>query len=72
METLIGKSAKKVNASKDKMKRSIYADINWNEPLIMLLGYRVVGKTTLLLQRLNEIGNKRIYCSLVTVYTKYQ
>jgi predicted AAA+ superfamily ATPase len=64
MEVLIEKSAKKVAASKDKMKRSLYADINWNERLIILLGYRGVGKTTILLQRLNEIDDKGIYFSL--------
>jgi predicted AAA+ superfamily ATPase len=55
-------------SSKDKMKRSLYADINWHERLIILLGYRGVGKTTILLQRLNEIGNKGIYFSLDDLY----
>lgn len=64
MESLIEKSAKKVNASKDKLKRSIYNEIQWNERLIILLGYRGVGKTTILLQRLNEIDDKGIYFSL--------
>jgi len=68
METLIEKSLKKVNPSKNKMKRSIYDEIQWNERLIILLGYRGVGKTTLLLQRLSEIGEKGIYFSLDDLY----
>lgn len=64
MDSLIEKSIKKVNASKGKIKRSIYNDIAWNERLLILLGYRGVGKTTILLQRLSEIGEKGIYFSL--------
>jgi hypothetical protein len=40
MEYLLAKSAKKVAASSEKIKRFIYNDIQWNERLILLLGYR--------------------------------
>jgi len=60
MESLLVKSNKKVAFSDNKVKRSIYHDIQWSERLILLLGYRGVGKTTLMLQRLAEFGVKGI------------
>jgi predicted AAA+ superfamily ATPase len=68
MEILLSKSVKKVASASGKAKRLIFDDIQWNERLILLLGYRGVGKTTLLLQRLQEIGNKGIYFSLDDLY----
>jgi len=68
MELLITKSAKKAASAKEKIKRLIYNDIHWSDRLILLLGYRGVGKTTLLLQRLQEIGDQGIYFSLDDLY----
>jgi predicted AAA+ superfamily ATPase len=68
MESLLFKSRKKVANSIDKIKRLIYDDIHWDERLILLLGYRGVGKTTLMLQRLREFGDKGIYFSLDDLY----
>lgn len=68
MESLLFKSNKKVANSSDKIKRLIYDDIHWDERLILLLGYRGVGKTTLMLQRLKEFGEKGIYFSMDDLY----
>jgi predicted AAA+ superfamily ATPase len=68
MESLLFKSNKKVANSIDKIKRLIYDDIHWDERLILLLGYRGVGKTTLMLQRLKEFGEKGIYFSMDDLY----
>ncbi len=68
METLLAKSAKKVVSLNGKVKRLIYDNIQWGERLILLLGYRGVGKTTIMLQRLEKIGEKGIYFSLDDLY----
>ena len=68
METLLAKSAKKVVSVNGKVKRLIYDNIQWAERLILLLGYRGVGKTTIMLQRLEKIGEKGIYFSLDDLY----
>jgi predicted AAA+ superfamily ATPase len=68
METLLAKSAKKVVSLNGKVKRLIYDNIQWTERLILLLGYRGVGKTTIMLQRLEKIGEKGIYFSLDDLY----
>ena len=68
METLLAKSAKKVVSVNGKVKRLIYDNIQWTERLILLLGYRGVGKTTIMLQRLEKIGEKGIYFSLDDLY----
>ena len=68
MEGLLTKSAKKVASVNGKVKRLIYDNIQWAERLILLLGYRGVGKTTIMLQRLEKIGEKGIYFSLDDLY----
>ena len=68
MEGLLTKSAKKVASVNGKVKRLIYDGVQWNERLILLLGYRGVGKTTIMLQRLEEFGEKGIYFSLDDLY----
>jgi hypothetical protein len=68
MEILIAKSSKKAASVSRKGKRLIYGEMQWNERLILLLGYRGVGKTTILLQRLQEVGEKGIYFSLDDLY----
>ena len=68
MISIISKSNKKASQLKEKVKRTIYSEIHWEERLILLLGYRGVGKTTLLLQRLKECGEKGIYFSMDDLY----
>jgi predicted AAA+ superfamily ATPase len=68
MEYLISKSNQKINQVKGKVKRLIFNQIHWNEKLILLLGYRGIGKTTLLLQRLEEVGKNGIYFSMDDLY----
>ena len=68
MEVLLAKSLKKLASVSEKAKRLIFNDIQWNERLIVLLGYRGVGKTTILLQRLKQCGDKGIYLSLDDLY----
>jgi predicted AAA+ superfamily ATPase len=68
MEVLFEKSLKKAASVSEKAKRLVFNDIQWNERLIVLLGYRGVGKTTMLLQRLKQCGDKGIYLSLDDLY----
>ncbi len=68
METLISKSTKKMGQVHGKVKRLIYNQITWNDRLVLLLGYKGIGKTTLLLQRLKEVGESGIYLSLDDLY----
>jgi predicted AAA+ superfamily ATPase len=68
MEQLIQKSSKKMSQVHGKVKRLIYAQITWSDRLVVLLGYRGIGKTTLLLQRLKEVGPTGIYFSLDDLY----
>lgn len=42
--------------------------IDWNQRLIMILGHRGVGKTTLILQKLKTVVEKKIYLSLDDFY----
>ena len=49
----------------DKFKRFLYKDIDFNCKLVIITGFRGVGKTTLLLQQLNtHPGETSIYLSL--------
>jgi len=54
-----------------KFKRYLYVQINWANRLIGIKGARGVGKTTLLLQRLYELGmrtQEAVYFSLDDLY----
>lgn len=68
MDLLISKSTKKMGQVRGKIKRLIYDQILWNDRLILFLGYRGIGKTTLLLQRLKEVGETGIYFSMDDLY----
>lgn len=68
MELLLDKSLKKAASVREKVKRLVYNEILWEQRLILLLGYRGVGKTTMLLQRLRAYGDKGIYLSLDDLY----
>ena len=64
MESLIQKSDRKASLVKDKVRRYLYGQIDWRQKLIVVLGYRGTGKTTLLLQYLSSTQTKGIYLSL--------
>ena len=83
MKHLIEKSDRKIQLVKGKPKRYLFDKIDWSQRLILILGYRGVGKTTLLLQYLSDSNTKGIYLSLddfffesnrliETIYTLYQ
>ncbi|MBD5274635.1 MAG: AAA family ATPase [Bacteroides sp.] len=46
------------------LKRYLYNGIAWSDRLIMIRGSRGVGKTTMLMQRCKEQGDKGLYASL--------
>ena len=64
MEKLIQKSERKVKHLSAKHRRSLYDNIDWKDRLILLLGHRGTGKTTLMLQHLKSSNDKAIYLSL--------
>ena len=68
MERLIKLSQKKINIVKTGFKRFLYREIDWDQPLILIKGYRGTGKTTLLLQHAKELSGKIIYLSLDDMY----
>lgn len=68
MESLIVKSERKSKQVKDKQKRYLFGQIDWNQRLIIVLGYRGTGKTTMLLQYLTVAQKKGIYLSLDDFY----
>ena len=68
MERLLQKSDRKATAVKGKDKRYLYHKIDWQQQLILLLGHRGTGKTTLLLQHLSESKEKGVYLSLDDIY----
>lgn len=68
MERLIQKSDRKATVVKGKYKRYLYHKIDWKQQLILLLGHRGTGKTTLLLQHLSESKENGTYLSLDDIY----
>ncbi len=56
MESLLEKSDLLVSRVEANFKRYLYPQINWKNRLTGIKGPRGTGKTTLLLQRLHEIG----------------
>jgi len=68
MEYLIEKSDRKIQFIKGKPKRYLFDKIDWEQRLVLILGYRGVGKTTLLLQYLSESNKKGVYLSLDDFY----
>ncbi len=64
MEYLINKSNKKNQHTKTDFKRYLFSKIDWQQRLILILGHRGTGKTTLILQHLKENLEKSIYLSL--------
>ena len=64
MEYLINKSNKKTQHTKTEFKRYLFSKIDWQQRLILILGHRGTGKTTLILQHLKDNLEKSIYLSL--------
>ncbi len=68
MDNLIRKSEKKTKLVQGKKRRYLYAQIDWDQRLIIILGYRGAGKTILLLQYLSSANRKGVYLSLDDFY----
>ena len=68
MEYLIEKSLRKSKLVQHKKKRYLFEQIDWQQRLILLLGYRGAGKTTILLQKLISSSKHGIYLSLDDFY----
>lgn len=68
MEKLIKKSERKLKQLTKKHHRSIFTEINWDERLVVLLGHRGTGKTTLLLQNFKSNPEHGIFLSLDDFY----
>jgi hypothetical protein len=64
MEHLKEKSERKAKLVQDKKQRYLYGQIDWTQRLIIVLGYRGTGKTTMMLQYLSSAEEKGIYLSL--------
>ena len=67
MQKLIVISERRSNQLKQQYKRFLFHEIDWNQKLIVLLGHRGVGKTTMLLQTMQQ-REKSIYMSLDNIY----
>jgi hypothetical protein len=68
MEYLIEKSTRKSGLVQVKKKRYLFDQIDWEQRLILLLGYRGTGKTTILLQQAHASSSQSIYMSLDDFY----
>ena len=68
MDRFILKSKKKRNEVSDTFVRYLWKEVDWSQRLILLLGHRGVGKTTLLLQQMKSDPTKSIYLSLDDYY----
>src|SRR6056297_1474664 len=68
MERLIKLSQRKTDTVKTDFKRFLYTEIDWRQPLTIIIGHRGAGKTTFLLQRVKELKEKAIYLSLDDIY----
>jgi Predicted ATPase (AAA+ superfamily) len=71
MEELVDNSNSLIENTSMKYSRYLYNVINWNNRLIGIKGARGTGKTTLVLQRLKHLMNKKdkvLYVSLDDLY----
>jgi uncharacterized protein len=71
MDTLLEKSDLLVSRVNNTFRRYLYNEINWENRLIGIKGARGTGKTTLMLQRLLELGKyagEAAYFSLDDLY----
>ncbi|HSF55634.1 MAG TPA: hypothetical protein VLA71_17915, partial [Algoriphagus sp.] len=68
MDRLLTISERKQQTSLPRFVRYLMEKIDWNQRLIMILGHRGVGKTTLILQKLKEVSGKKVFLSLDDFY----
>jgi predicted AAA+ superfamily ATPase len=68
MERLLAISERKQQANQPDFVRYLMEKIDWNQRLIMILGHRGVGKTTLILQKMKEVSGMKVYLSLDDFY----
>ncbi len=71
MDVLLEKSDNLIELISSKFKRYLYHRVNWNNRLSGIKGARGTGKTTMLLQRLYEMGKPAVeaaYFSLDDLY----
>ena len=71
MEHLIEKSESLTRRVKTTFRRFLLETINWDNRLVAIKGPRGTGKTTMLLQRLNDMGktaSEAVYFSLDDLY----
>ena len=64
MERLLEISLAKQGAILPKFKRYLGFEIDWTQRLLLILGHRGSGKTTLMLQRMQEIRHQMVYLAL--------
>ncbi len=71
LDSLFEKSARKLGHARAAITRSLMGEIDWNQRLIGIKGARGVGKTTLMLQRLQQLEllpNKALYASCDNIW----
>jgi uncharacterized protein len=68
MDRLLTISERKLRTSMPAFVRYLMEKIDWNQRLIMILGHRGVGKTTLILQKLKEVKEMKVYLSMDDFY----
>lgn len=68
MNKFILKSERKKSEVSTSFVRYLFEYIDWNQRMILLLGHRGVGKTTLIIQQLKKDAQKSIYLSLDDYY----
>lgn len=68
MDAIISYSNRKITQLKQSFERYLMKDIDWEQRLIVLLGHRGSGKTTLMLQRMKLSQQKAIYLTLDHLY----
>ena len=68
MDRLLKISERKQQAILPGTIRYLMEKIDWNQRLIMILGHRGTGKTTLILQKLKEVTEEKVYLSLDDFY----
>ena len=64
MERLVQNSKRKKGAKLPDFRRYLYDGIDWSQRLILILGHRGTGKTTLMLQYMQQSQEKTIFLSL--------
>lgn len=64
MERILEYSNRKREATLSPFRRYLFTSIDWSQRLILILGHRGTGKTTLMLQQMQSLGNLAIYISL--------